>query len=370
MSRHGRLLCGNRTNERARTFLCRTPNHTGQPIVQSSQKCSRTLAALLLGLACLAVPAHADDYAMGLAALEAGNAALAIELWRPLAESGDVESQFGLGVMYNDGLGVERDYIEANYWFLRAAEQGHAPSQFNLGNAYKNGTGTAPAPGMAVHWWRKAAEQGFGPAQFNLGSALLEGNGIQRDRVAALRWYRRAAANGHPQAQTFLGQIAEALPRRARESGGAGAVPQTATGAENAGDTVKPQHADARAKAQSSAPTTTDAAAPLPTTVAAAQPAPSGCAAWLDRDALPFTVQLLSSRAAGDVSAYAQQHALSETATCSYVVKGRRWHALLFGRFPSAAAALAALPAAVRADGAYVRRIAEIRTAVAQSTQP
>ena len=331
----------------------------------------RTVAVLVLGIGYLAAPAHADDYSTGLQALEAGNAALTIELWRPLAESGDVEAQFGLGVMYNDGLGVEQDYVEANYWFLRAAEQGHAPSQFNLGNAYKNGTGMAAAPVMAVHWWRKAAEQDFGPAQFNLGSALLEGSGIQRDRAAALSWYRRAAANGHPQAQAYLDQIAAALPRRAPASAPETAAPPTAIESGNAGETSEPQRADT--EAQRSAPPAPDTAAPLPATIEAAQPAPTACATWLDRDALGFTVQLLSSRAAADVDAYVRRHALSETATCSYVVNGRRWHALLFGRFPTAAAAraaLAALPAAVQADGAYVRRIAEIRAAVAASAPP
>ena len=326
------------------------------------------VAVLVLAIACLAVPARADDYTTGLQALEAGNAALTIELWRPLAESGDVEAQFGLGVMYNDGLGVEQDYVEANYWFLRAAEQGHAPSQFNLGNAYKNGTGMAPAAAMAAHWWRKAAEQDFGPAQFNLGSALLEGSGIQRDRAAALSWYRRAAANGHPQAQAYLDQIAAALPRRAP-----GAAPPTASESGNAGQTSEAHRASAGDEVQRSAPPAPDAATPPATTIGTAQAAPAACASWLDRDALTFTVQLLSSRAASDIEAYVQRHALSETATCSYVIEGRRWHALLFGRFSSAAAAraaLTALPAAVQADGAYVRRIAEIRAAVAASAQP
>ncbi len=148
--------------------------------------------------------ASADDYELGRQALESGHSAQTIELWRPLAEAGDADAQFGLGILYNDAIGVEQDYAEANYWFLRAAEQGYAMAQFNLGNAYKNGTGMTIDPAMAVIWWRKAAEQDFAPAQFNLGSALLEGFGTPRDRAAGLSWYRRAAANGHPQAQRNL----------------------------------------------------------------------------------------------------------------------------------------------------------------------
>jgi hypothetical protein len=302
-------------------------------------------------------------------ALESGNIAQTLELWRPLAESGHAQAQFGLGVIYNDAMGVEQDYAEANYWFLRAAEQGYAAAQYNLGNAYKNGTGMAVDPKMAVIWWRKAAEQDFAPAQFNLGSALLEGLGTPRDTQAGLGWYRKAAANGHPQAQAMLEELAaepDAQPRTrtpARQAVAetpvrAPAAPEHDTSG-NAIDTAlaAPGVSDAASAAADtdSSPSTQ----PLP---------PAACADWLDRDANTHTVQLLSSQQAGDARQYAARHALSDTAICSYTVKGRRWHALLYGRFGSAVAAraaLALLPAKVRADGAYVRRIAEIRTAIA-----
>lgn len=342
----------------------------------------RFCAALLLGA--LGGAAYADDYSTGLRALEAGDAARTLALWRPLAEAGHIEAQFGLGVMYNDGLGVEQDYTEANYWFLRAAERGHAPSQFNLGNAYKNGTGLAADATMAVRWWRKATEQGFGPAQFNLGSALLEGSGTPRDADEGVRWYRKAAANGHPHAQQYLDEMQAksaavpqppssepAVPRdTAVEASGekpaaavaapavvADAVPSADTRAETA--PIAPEKPAAR-----TAPPA--ATAPVGTNLSAA---PADCGDWLDRDAHTHTLQLLSSQEPDDARQYAARHALGATAVCSYLVKGRRWHALLLGRYASAAAArgaLADLPAPVRADGAYVRRIDEIRTAVNQ----
>lgn len=303
----------------------------------------RFCAALLLGA--LGGAAHADDYNAGLRALEAGDAARTLALWRPLAEAGDIEAQFGLGVMYNDGLGVEQNYTEANYWFLRAAERGHAPSQFNLGNAYKNGTGLAADAAMAVRWWRKAAEQGFGPAQFNLGSALLEGSGVARDRSAALDWYKRAAAGGHPQARQYLDRFG------------------TEASADPAPGGARAAAADRAARAAAAAPSAAAPATGRPTE-------PAACTPWLHGASGTHTVQLLSSRTPADAVAYAQQFAVTDTAVCSYRVKGSRWHALLYGRFPSmeaARAALAQLPAPVRARGAYVRRIAEIETAVARS---
>ena len=57
------------------------------------------LAALLL--AC-AAPAWADDHAQfqqGYTAYQAGNYAQALRLWQPLAQKGNAEAQFALGLM-------------------------------------------------------------------------------------------------------------------------------------------------------------------------------------------------------------------------------------------------------------------------------
>lgn len=309
-------------------------------------------------MASVAATVHADDLVRGMQALEMGNTAQTVELWRPLAESGNVEAQFGLGVIYNDAMGVEQDYAEANYWFLRAAEQGYAAAQYNLGNAYKHGTGMPSDPQLAVIWWRKAAEQDFPPAQFNLGSALIEGSGTPRDHSAGLAWYRRAAANGHQQAQTFLDEITAAP-----------AVPSGPQPHRQAPETASAEPESVAPDDPAAATTAAPRVAAQPTDSAAAQTTatPAACADWLDRDTRTHTVQLLSSRQAADARQYAQRHGLDDTAICSYRVKGKRWHALLRGRYGSldtARAALALLPAQVRSDGAYVRRIAEIRSAI------
>ena len=50
-----------------------------------------------------------------------------------LAEAGDAELQFSLGVMYEHGEGVRQDYAEAVRWYRKAAEQGDSDAQHNLG---------------------------------------------------------------------------------------------------------------------------------------------------------------------------------------------------------------------------------------------
>jgi uncharacterized protein len=65
---------------------------------------------------CIAVvsPALSADYKKGLVAAQKGDFETALQEWRPLAEKGDIRSQFNLGLMYETGRGVLKDYkVEA-----------------------------------------------------------------------------------------------------------------------------------------------------------------------------------------------------------------------------------------------------------------
>ena len=89
----------------------------------------------------------------------------AVELWRPLAQAGDREAQYRLGVMYAEGKGIGANDAEAALWFERAAEQGEAMAQYNLGASYVEGAGVRKDMAAAAKWFRRAAEQGVPLAQ-------------------------------------------------------------------------------------------------------------------------------------------------------------------------------------------------------------
>ena len=312
---------------------------------------------LTLALAAGIHTAQANDLEIGMQLLEAGHTEQAIEIWRPLAKSGNADAQFGLAVIYNDAMGVPQDYIEANYWFLRAAEQGYAPAQYNLGNAYKNATGMTQDPSMAVIWWRKSAEQGFGPAQYNLGTAYIEGVGIPRDKVVGAEWYRRAAANGHPLAKAYLDE--HAASTNATPAQPAAAVPSQDKTVHKTIDAAPPQPA-------------TVAALPTPTPSAMAIPATSDnmndCREWLQQGLEKgYSIQLMANRELESSMNFVHQHNLVDAVICSYSVKNRLWHAVFYGQYATTRetrAAIAELPAAVSAGGAFPRRLQEIRSAV------
>ena len=86
----------------------------------------------------------------------------------------------------------------------KVAEQGDAEAQYNLGLAYANGIGVAKDLEEAVKWYRKAAEQGDVQAQYYLGNAYGLGQGIAQDEEEAVKWLLKAAAQGHQDARFIL----------------------------------------------------------------------------------------------------------------------------------------------------------------------
>ena len=112
------------------------------------------------------------------------------------AEQGNVDAQFNLGVMYDNGRGVRQDYAQAVQWYRKAAEQGDADAQYVLGVMYDNGQGVRQDYTQAVQWYRKAAEQGDAQAQLALGLRYATGQGVRQDIVIAKEWFGKACDNG------------------------------------------------------------------------------------------------------------------------------------------------------------------------------
>ena len=100
------------------------------------------------------------DVNKGFAAYQSGDFATALREWRPLAEKGDADAQFNLGVMYSKGQGVPQDYKTAVKWYTLAAEQGVASAQTNLGWMYDKGYGVKQDNVYAHMWGNIAASNG------------------------------------------------------------------------------------------------------------------------------------------------------------------------------------------------------------------
>lgn len=55
---------------------------------------------------------------------------------KTLANKGDSEAQFELGVIYDNGDQLPQDLKKAAYWYTKSAQQGHVDAQYNIGDMY------------------------------------------------------------------------------------------------------------------------------------------------------------------------------------------------------------------------------------------
>jgi hypothetical protein len=109
----------------------------------------------------------------------------------------DLLQQIQIARMYEEGLGVEQDLMEAVRWYRLAAEQGDFPSQAKLGemhdwNANRTGDGIGEDCAEAPWWFRLSAGQGDSISRANIGRLYKEGRGVKKDLAEAARWYRLA----------------------------------------------------------------------------------------------------------------------------------------------------------------------------------
>ncbi|MFZ0797721.1 MAG: GAF domain-containing protein [Terriglobales bacterium] len=77
-----------------------------------------------------------------------------------LADQGDADAQWQMGVRYHNGEDVAQDDARAMQWFLRAAEQGHVTAQATLSAYYWAGRGVPQDLSKAYFWSAIALTQG------------------------------------------------------------------------------------------------------------------------------------------------------------------------------------------------------------------
>ena len=140
---------------------------------------------------------------------------LALKEIQPLAEKGDARCQYSMGVLYENGFGVEKNPQQAAAWYLKAAEQGNSDAQYNLGAMNEHGTGIPVNYVEAARWYRPAAEVGDVDALSNLGVLYNNGQGVPQDKILAMALYNVSVAvaqNSNTQAARNRQSLANSMP--------------------------------------------------------------------------------------------------------------------------------------------------------------
>ncbi len=115
---------------------------------------------------------------------------------RKLAEQGNPDAQYQMGILYHDGSVVPKDDTQAVQWFQRAAEQGYIRAQSTLGAYYWAGRGVPQDLIKAYFWSQLALAQGDENSK-----SRLEGLSAQmtQSQVANARQQAEAWLHAHTQ---------------------------------------------------------------------------------------------------------------------------------------------------------------------------
>jgi TPR repeat protein len=166
-----------------------------------------------------------------------------------LAEKGDAQAQYNLGMMLNNGIGTAQNPSLALQWFeksaqagdplaaykagcyysgqfkdtvavdsekslqykLVAAEAGYSLAQHDVANVYAQRNQFS----NAIKWWEAAAKQGYPLSLYNLSVTYKEGKFVPRDNVRAYAYFKLAKVISEEKisekAQTSLDEVKRSM---------------------------------------------------------------------------------------------------------------------------------------------------------------
>jgi TPR repeat protein len=161
---------------------------------------------------------------------------------RRAADGGYAQAQRELGILYETGIGVEKNVRRAMGYYSAAALQNDAPAMKDLAvlllrsakkdraqidtalnllrtaaeadfpdaqmifaKIYDNGVSVKQDKKRALYWCEKAAQNGCAEAMYALGWLYENGRGVKKSDAEALKWYEEAAKNNDANALFRLG---------------------------------------------------------------------------------------------------------------------------------------------------------------------
>ncbi|PNK60219.1 SEL1-like repeat protein [Psychrobacter sp. FDAARGOS_221] len=121
---------------------------------------------------------------------------LALPYAKEAAQQGANEAQFILGEMNYFGIGgVEQNFEQAFFWYVRAANNGYPGADINVANMYVAGKGVDVDYQKAIDLYQQAIADGYPVAINNLGDMYENGYGVPQDFEKAKAYYLQAIEN-------------------------------------------------------------------------------------------------------------------------------------------------------------------------------
>lgn len=114
---------------------------------------------------------------------------------------------FNLGLMYEQGKGLDSDPSVAMKLYLTAANANNAKAMVQLAGLYFSGLGGAHDEQQAIHWYKKAQALGDMEAFYQLGLLSETGVGLDLNYKQALEYYDLAQNKGNAKAMLALARM-------------------------------------------------------------------------------------------------------------------------------------------------------------------
>jgi len=121
----------------------------------------------------------------------------------------DAVEQYNLAYQYATGEGKPQNYKKAYKWFLKSATQGDAGAENWIGVLFNNGEGVEQDEELANYWFERSADNGDAYGQYNIAERYYWGTGVSRDYIKATEYLKKSAAQDHIEAQIKLGEMYE-----------------------------------------------------------------------------------------------------------------------------------------------------------------
>lgn len=147
----------------------------------------------------------------GVAAYDAGDYPLALSIWLPMAQRGDLAAQRNVAHLFRKGLGTEVDLDRALYFYERAADAGLTSAALNAGMMRADPDQPFYNADKAANWLKIASAAESPIAQWRLADLYEAGEGVEQSPGKAQHLRQQAVALGFRPPETAPAPVPAAV---------------------------------------------------------------------------------------------------------------------------------------------------------------
>lgn len=128
----------------------------------------------------------------------------AVAYYKDAAFGGLAAGKHQYAYCYAYGLGVRQDSVRALLWIDRAIKDNYYFSYFLKGIMYRDGVSVNKSPQKAFRSFLIGSVSDDASCQNSLAICYLEGFGVEKDTINAIKWFEKSANNGNLYGQRNL----------------------------------------------------------------------------------------------------------------------------------------------------------------------